>query len=273
LSSDDSKYHVPALEKGLDILEELSAALVPMSLSDLAQTLQRGRNELFRMLICLEARGYIVKDKNTGNYTLSLKLYQLAHRESIIRRLLAHALPRMHDLAGTIRECCHIAVLDQEYIVVLDQVFSPEIFNLAIKIGSRQSAIGTPSGRLLLAYMPEQQRESMLARNPDYQVLEKAQKIALEEKMKTIREAGYSYSEGEPFVGGRSVAVLVGNPEVGIIASLAVPTLMAQGHNKDLAPMIAHMQGCAAEITKSLGLDSHEQTAVEQRSARIAPSL
>ena len=77
-----SKYHVPALEKGLDILETLASSAVPQSLSELARSLHRSSSELFRMLDSLERRGYILKDLVSGNYRLSLKLYELAHTHS-----------------------------------------------------------------------------------------------------------------------------------------------------------------------------------------------
>ena len=53
----------------------------------------------------------------------------------------------------------------------------------------------------MLQSISVQQREIVLARNPEYQALKKAQKVALEDKMKIILDVGYSYSEGEPFVG------------------------------------------------------------------------
>ena len=56
-----TSYPVPALEKGLDLLEFLSAQRVPQSLNDLARGLGKSPSEIFRMLNCLERRGYIVR--------------------------------------------------------------------------------------------------------------------------------------------------------------------------------------------------------------------
>ena len=54
-----AKYPVPALEKGLDILEELADASTPLSLTQLANNLGRSSNEIFRMVSVLEKRRYI----------------------------------------------------------------------------------------------------------------------------------------------------------------------------------------------------------------------
>jgi DNA-binding IclR family transcriptional regulator len=67
-------YSVPALEKGLDILEKLAASPVAQSLSEMACKLGRTSSELFRMLNILERRGYLEKDPASGKYTLTLRL-------------------------------------------------------------------------------------------------------------------------------------------------------------------------------------------------------
>jgi DNA-binding IclR family transcriptional regulator len=96
--------HVPALEKGLDILEVLSSASEPRSLTDISRVLGRRTSELFRMLDCLEKRGYIVKEPHSGDYFLSLKLYELARTHSPIERILKAATIPMRSLTLEIRE-------------------------------------------------------------------------------------------------------------------------------------------------------------------------
>ena len=54
------KYSAPALEKGLDILELLSLCSGGgLSQSEIAEGLGRSKNEIFRMMVVLEERGYI----------------------------------------------------------------------------------------------------------------------------------------------------------------------------------------------------------------------
>src|SRR3712207_8366305 len=62
-SSDPPAYQVPALEKGLDILECLANQGVPLTQAQLARTLGRGPNELFRSeehTSELQSRQYLV---------------------------------------------------------------------------------------------------------------------------------------------------------------------------------------------------------------------
>lgn len=85
-------YSVPALEKGLDILEVLSAAPEPLSLTALARVLNKGNNEIFRMLNLLEQRRYVLRSE-AGMNRLSSRLFQIAHAQCGVRQLLDAALP------------------------------------------------------------------------------------------------------------------------------------------------------------------------------------
>ena len=102
---------VPALEKGLDVLEALASAPDPQTLTELARALDRSSSVLFRIIDALEKRAYIARDPVSGTYHLTLKLYELAHTHSPVDQLLKAATFPMRVLADTIHESCHLSVL------------------------------------------------------------------------------------------------------------------------------------------------------------------
>src|SRR5436190_590081 len=104
-------YHVPALEKGLDILECLAAQGVPLTQAQIARAIGRGANELFRMLTTLERRGYIQRDPLTGAYGLTLRLFELSHTHSPLQGLLRAAAAPMRALSETTDGVSDLAVL------------------------------------------------------------------------------------------------------------------------------------------------------------------
>ena len=53
-------YAVPALEKGLDVLELLAHQRDGLTATQIARELNRTVSEIFRMIICLKRRGYIL---------------------------------------------------------------------------------------------------------------------------------------------------------------------------------------------------------------------
>ena len=145
-------YSVPALEKGLDILEALAAASTPLSLAELARDLDRGTAEIFRMLVCLERRAYLRRDSISGKYSPTLRLFELAHAHSPLKTLLAAAREPMQRVTAELGESCHLSVLERGALQVIAREDRAESVRLTIEVGGRFDPDQTASGRLLLAH-------------------------------------------------------------------------------------------------------------------------
>jgi DNA-binding IclR family transcriptional regulator len=239
-------YPVPALEKGLDILEALAAAAIPQSLADLAVHLKRSRNELFRMLNCLERRGYVTRDPVSSKYSLSLKLYTLAHGHDFADKMVQAARVPMQQLTERFRESCHLSIMDRGGLLVIAQQESPERVRLSIEVGAIFEAERTASGRLLLAFEPP---SSAL---PAARSLGEGGELA--KALEEIRRTGVSIAESETIEGVRDVAVLAGSPAAGMTAALAVTRLLRRGERPNDTALLDGMREAARAITRSLGL-------------------
>lgn len=155
-------YRTPALEKGLDILEILASTSAGLTVNEIARRLNRTVSEIFRMLHCLEQRGYLAQSANRDHYQLTLRLFHLAEQYPPTKRMVAHALPAMHWLAHELRQPCHLGVLDCEHVVILAQVDSPEPTGIHVKVGSKVDLIHSPAGRVILAYQTEDAYERVI---------------------------------------------------------------------------------------------------------------
>src|SRR5438105_5007558 len=93
------RYAAPALEKGLDILELLASISDALTHSEIANRLGRTLTEVFRMLVCLEERGYIFRTGPDERYQLTLKLFELVHHHHPLQRLLTQARPLVQRVA------------------------------------------------------------------------------------------------------------------------------------------------------------------------------
>ena len=85
--------------KGLDILEALAASSAGYTLAELAHRIDRSVSEIFRMAVTLQRRGYVQVDEN-DRYTLTLKMFELAHRQQPLKSLVSVALPLLRELAS-----------------------------------------------------------------------------------------------------------------------------------------------------------------------------
>lgn len=219
-----TRYAVPALEKGLDIVEALANSPVPLSLAELAQDLRKGSNQIFRMLNCLERRGYVGRESVSGKYSLTLRLFQLAHTHAPMHKLLTAARDPMRALSVQLRESCHLSVLQGGRLLVIAQEESPNKVRLSVEVGSVFDPEKTASGRLLLG--------------------QNGRKPAL-----------HLMAQDETIEGVNDVTVLVGTPQGGLVAALAVSWLRhrREGAGKS-ATVLAATRQTAAQINRQLGL-------------------
>lgn len=249
-------YPVPALEKGLDILETLAAASEPRSLAELAAGLERSRSELFRMLACLEQRGYLSRDEASGKYGLTLKLYSLTHAHAPMEKLLGAARRPMQALTEATGESCHLSVLDRGRLLVVAQQESPARVRLSIEVGGEFDPVSTASGRLLLAALDEAGVDEALAASPAGRELGGRGRKAFLATLAELGRLGVSTAESETIEGVHDVAVAVGRAGASGHAALAVTRLRRRGTRADEAALVKAMQAAAAEITRTLGLST-----------------
>lgn len=248
------KYAVPALEKGLDILEYLSEQAIPVTQSQMARALNRQPGELFRMLACLEGRGYLRRDPTNGGYLLTLKLFQLARIHSPYEALVAAVRPLMRALSDDVRESCHLTVLDNDRVLVLAQEESPNPFRLSVEVGSSHSPLHTNSGRLLLSGMEGPALESLLDRLPDWAAMPGHERTELTGRIAAIRAERTARSVGERFLGSADIGVLIGSTGGPLIAALTIASLIDAKGGADVDRLLPALRRTADLMTDAAGL-------------------
>ena len=137
-----SEYRAPAAEKVLDILEFMASQPDGLAQTEISTGLGRSIHEVYRILLLLEKRGYLVRTK-TDRIRLSLKLFELAHMHPPVNRLIERALPIMRDLAANSDQSCHLVVLDDLKVMIALQVDSPLPMRYSVALGSRFPAMET----------------------------------------------------------------------------------------------------------------------------------
>ncbi len=160
------KYTAPALEKGLDILELLASRDAGLSQAEIARELGRSVSEIFRMLVVLQDRGYLAQDPDSDRYVLTALLFELAHRTPMLRRLTTLAGPVMQRLARSVNQSVHLAVISDAAVLVVGQVDSPGNNVMSVRLGARIDLWRASSGRVILAHLPPEDLDKMVARVP-----------------------------------------------------------------------------------------------------------
>jgi DNA-binding IclR family transcriptional regulator len=220
------KYQAPALDKGLDILEYLSSQSIPLSQSEIAIGINKTPNEIYRMLMSLETRGYILRDEVSGKYRLSLKLFYLSHRHSPVDELRKAAQLPLEDLADTVRQSCHLSILYMNQVMVIIHAKSPEPIALSIEEGNLFPLPLTASGKVLLAYMSEIERNTLLKNNPIFNKYPKSKRQEFIQSLEQIKQTGSYLKSSDLAAGVTDISVPIGlQSNRGIIACLTISML------------------------------------------------
>lgn len=244
----------PALDKGLDILEYLSEVGVPKSQIEIANGLGKTPNEIYRMLVCLEERGYLLKNAS-GRYSISLKLYQLSHRHSPVEGLVKMVKPFMERLSNQTHQSCHLSIVHHGKLMIIAQTQSPGPVSLSIEEGSLFPLLKTTSGRVALAVIPDDERKALLQRDHYFSDFSEAEKTAFWERLKGIAERGYEMEQSEITLGVTDVAVPVGCWETGVFAVLAISSLSRIDKERESGEqLIEALLKAASEINVRLGV-------------------
>jgi DNA-binding IclR family transcriptional regulator len=254
-----ANYRVPALEKGLELLECLANQGTPMTQSQLARALGRGPNELFRTLMTLDRCGYIRRDPVSGAYSLTLRLYELSHTHSPFEELVRAAIRPMRELADELHESPHLSVIQHGRLLVLAQEESAALVRISVAVGGTFPLLHTVSGRLLLAYLEPGQVEETLRLVDEYATWSADQRAELHERLARLRAQRFEYAYGETNHGVNDLAVLVGAVTSRIRAALTIPALSRQPESF-VETMLPALRRCAEAIGRAAGLDISDRT-------------
>jgi len=185
------RYPVPALDKGLDVLELLARETQGLLLNEIAAALGRTSSELFRMVNGLARRGYI-EQRDGERYTLTLKLFELAHRHKPIKSLTAAAAPLMDRLVHQALQSCHLTVFHDGRVMVVGEVDSPERYAFGMKVGALVGLTDTASGYVLLAFQDEPTRLAMLSAHQKAEGELEADAAQLVQVIRKVVRQGYA---------------------------------------------------------------------------------
>ncbi|WOO40757.1 IclR family transcriptional regulator [Rubellicoccus peritrichatus] len=252
----ESKYSAPALEKGLDILEFLAAQPVEQSQADIAQALGRTQSEIYRMLSCLEARGYVIKGESSGCYRLSLRVFELGHQQSTTSLLRRAARLPMDTLAEEIGQACHLSVEHGASLLILLESMPRRRICLAVGEGTILPLLQTASGKVLLSRMDDEEIERILGLDEDYASRSEKWKKMLAQSIADARRDGYVVTESELTVGAQDVSVPIGVAGTDTSATLAISSLQSNTSRKAWDKTVKAVRRCAAEINSNLGIAS-----------------
>lgn len=249
---------VPALDRSLDILELLADTPAGRTLSDLSNDLEIPKNAVFRITQTLLARGYLCRDPLSLAFSLSPKLLRLAPPHFAKMSLPEISRDMMAELRDATRETIQLGVLNGLEGVIIDQVEGHEPLRIVVNLGLRFPLHNNAPGKLLLAHLPDKQREATIAQlkltasTPTTITTKKA----LRQECARIVDQGYSLDHAEADEGVHCFAGPIFGEDKTVAGALWITgpsKRLPKAHFKELGEQVAEAGNRISNLIASRG--------------------
>ena len=248
------KYVVPALERGLRLLQEFGRDSRTLGAPELARRLELPRATVFRMLNTLEGMGFLERIDGGTEYRLGMAVLRLGFEYLSSLELTELGQPVIARLCDEISYPCNIVVRDNRSIVYVAKVTPPRPLASAVHVGTRLAAHGTVFGRVLLldfslaelrTLYPEEHLESFSERTP-------RTTLELFNLVQADLERGFVLGEGFFEASISTVAAPVRDHSSRIVAALGVTIPSSRIEPGQLEDLVRSVQESAAELSSLL---------------------
>jgi IclR family pca regulon transcriptional regulator len=213
---------IEALARGLDVIRAFGPNQPTMTLSEVATATGLSRPTARRMLLTLEELGYVRIAQ--GGFSLTPRVLELGMAYIGSTSIWDIARPHMEQLVGRTHESSSLAQLDGSDIVYVSRVAVPKIVTLAVTIGTRFPALQTSLGKVLLAELPPDELERVLA-EPSRSGITPLWMPEVEERDRVlceVRTRGWALTDEHLARGIRSIAAPVRDGDNHVVAALNV---------------------------------------------------
>lgn len=214
---------VQSIVRALSLLEILAESPTDCSLGELAQRAKLAPSTTHRLLTSLVQAGYAHHDPETTRYSLGNTLIRLSHKAVHKHELVQAARPYLESIAQRTGETANLTARDDDGVIQLDHVDSPNILRVSYPIGERFPLYASASGKLFLATMPERERTRILkSKRRAFTNSTITDKTQLIEELAAIARRGYAIDDAEREIGVRCVAAPIYNERQQVAAAISV---------------------------------------------------
>jgi DNA-binding IclR family transcriptional regulator len=147
-----TSYDVPAIRKGIRVIELLCDSHVPLGVTEIAQKLGLNTNMVFRLLRTLQDEGWIVEHDNGPKYVMSLKPFH--HTAKLVKKMdiVVAAMNPLRELWEKTGETTYLGVLDVDRILCVEQLEGTGDIRVGGMPGRRSLMHCSAPGKAILAH-------------------------------------------------------------------------------------------------------------------------
>jgi len=245
---------VPALERGLAILELIAKSRNGLTFSQVSRSLDFPKSSIHCLLVTFERLGYLQRLESSGRFVAGLNLVRIATVASHGIALRQKAGPVLAELAQRSSLTVHMAVLENNEALLIAKVEPLRTRPVATWVGKRIDYHCTSLGKALIAWMPDDEirrlvKERHMLRHNENTIFTLPR---LKEELMRTRRAGYAVDDEEEEIGIRCVGAPVLGATGKVEASVSVSGTVEQIPTEEIPRIGVLLQEAAFEMSRRL---------------------
>lgn len=244
---------IQSVDRAVSVLEIL-ARRGEAGVTEIAAELGVHKSTAFRLVAVLESRGLVDQTADRGKYRLGFGIVRLAGAATVQLDLARESRVACEKLATDLGDTVNVAILDDGYAINISQARGTAAISSHNWIGQRTPVHATSSGKVLLAFQPDQVQDGILA-GPltRFTARTVTDGERLREELATVRERGWASTSEELEVGLNAVAAPIRTQDGAVVAAVSVSGPSYRLAENSFPDVAAHVVATAADISGRLG--------------------
>ncbi|WP_366922049.1 IclR family transcriptional regulator [Metallumcola ferriviriculae] len=251
----NQQHIINSVDRSIDVLFAFTAEKPELGISELSQKIGLNKSTVFRLLKTLEYRGMIMQNPDNQKYRLGLKLLDLGNMAISQIEIRDAALPFMRHLSEKTRETVTLNIVRNYSRVCIEKVESSEDIRNFVQIGLHNPLYTGASGKLLLAYLPEKEKDQIINNvlkhnQADGQHINPS---VLAEEIENIRRQGCACTTGERVLNSASISAPVRDYDGEVVAGISISGPSVRFTPERVTELIKDTMECAKEVSFQMG--------------------
>lgn len=250
-------YHVPNLDRALQIVETLSASPRGLNRNEIAAATGCSVNMVYRIMMTFVDAGWVYRDENTGAYRLSRRLMDFAVAGSDEYSLASVAWPEMCALRDETNLTVQLGIITPDGRgLIIETAESRNPIRYVEEKGVHTADLHTGAGwKSILAFLPDAECACFLDRL-SFRCLTPntvTSRTEFEKVLDGVRRRGYAVDDSEGREGLHCVAAPVFDRTGRPVGTICISAPADQLPTKDFKSHASSVMAAASAVSAKLG--------------------
>lgn len=251
-------YLVGVLKKAIEVIEAISEKK-ELSIADLVEILGQDRNAVNRIVLTLQHLGYLHRLENK-KYTLTLKLFQIGSSALDQARISRTVKKYMRELSDSFGQTVCLGQINECSVITVDLVSGTLPINFAASVGEAAPIQVTSMGKSILAAMPDERLEPLLALIKFKKFTDRTIMTAkdLRAEIEKIRRRGFAEDREEWNHGVRCLGIPIYGPDGECVQGMSVSGPASTFTGAQIEAVGEKLLEIKAALARDMGLEGQD---------------